>query len=212
MLRAAQAILEETTETPILIGRPDVITHRCERLGLSIRPGQDFQVVNPENDPRYYDYWTSYHALMQRRGVTPDIAKAIMRTNTTAIGAIMVHRGDADCLICGTFGEYRWHLNYVEQVLGTDGLSPQGALSLMILEDGPLFIADTHVHQTPARKSWPRSSLAPPVTCAALGLNLISRYVRSRSLAIWPRAQANACARPSTFLTASRVIFPTRVK
>ncbi len=149
VLRAAQAILEETIEKPILIGRPDVIAHRCERMGLDIRPGRDFEMVNPNDDPRYYDYWNSYHAVMQRRGVTPDLAKAIMRTNTTAIGAIMVHRGDADSLICGTFGEYRWHLNYVSQVLGTDSLCPQGALSLMILEDGPLFIADTHVHQKP---------------------------------------------------------------
>ncbi len=149
VLRAAQAILEETTETPILIGRPEVIAHRCKRLGLNVRPDQDFQVVNPHHDPRYYDYWNSYHSLMQRRGVTPDIAKAVMRTNTTAIGAIMVHRGEADCLICGTFGEYRWHLNYAQQVLGTEALSAHGALSLMILEDGPLFIADTHVHQRP---------------------------------------------------------------
>ncbi|SDC39848.1 NADP-dependent malic enzyme [Ruegeria marina] len=150
VLRAAQAILEETTETPILIGRPEVIETRCERLGLMVRPGRDFQIVNPEHDPRYYDYWTSYHALMERRGVTPDLAKAIMRTNTTAIGAIMVHRGEADSLICGTFGEYRWHLNYVEQVLGNGDLRPHGALSLMILEDGPLFIADTHVRSLPS--------------------------------------------------------------
>ncbi|NOD92095.1 NADP-dependent malic enzyme [Ruegeria sp. HKCCD4884] len=149
VLRAAQAILEETTETPILIGRPEVIEARCERLGLNIRPGTDCQIVNPENDPRYYDYWNSYHQIMQRRGVTPDLAKAIMRTNTTAIGAIMVHRGEADSMICGTFGEYRWHLNYVEQVLDEGDLRPHGALSLMILEDGPLFIADTHVRQLP---------------------------------------------------------------
>ncbi|NOD87968.1 MULTISPECIES: NADP-dependent malic enzyme [unclassified Ruegeria] len=149
VLRAAQAILEETTETPILIGRPEVIEARCERLGLTIRPGTDCQIVNPENDPRYYDYWNSYHQIMQRRGVTPDLAKAIMRTNTTAIGAIMVHRGEADSMICGTFGEYRWHLNYVEQVLDEGDLRPHGALSLMILEDGPLFIADTHVRQLP---------------------------------------------------------------
>jgi malate dehydrogenase (oxaloacetate-decarboxylating)(NADP+) len=149
VLRAAQAILEETTEQPILIGRPDVIERRCDRFGLILRPGENVQIVNPENDPRYYDYWNSYHELMQRRGVSPDIAKAVMRTNTTAIGAIMVHRGEADSLICGTFGEFRWHLNYVSQVLGTDTLHAQGALSLMILEDGPLFIADTHVHQLP---------------------------------------------------------------
>jgi malate dehydrogenase (oxaloacetate-decarboxylating)(NADP+) len=149
VLRAAQAILEETTETPILIGRPEVIEQRCDRYGLHIRPGRDFELINPENDPRYYDFWTSYHELMQRRGVSPDLAKAIMRTNTTAIGAVAVHRGDADSMICGTFGEFRWHLNYVTQVLGTAALRPHGALSLMILEDGPLFIADTHVHQLP---------------------------------------------------------------
>ncbi|MBU3259235.1 NADP-dependent malic enzyme [Roseovarius sp. PS-C2] len=149
VLRAAQAILEETTEHPILIGRPSVIDRRCERLGLEIRPGRDFNVVNPEDDPRYRDYWGSYHDLMKRRGVTPDLAKAIMRTNTTAIGAVMVHRGEADSLICGTFGEYRWHLNYVTQVLGNHEFRPHGALSLMILEDGPLFIADTHVHSLP---------------------------------------------------------------
>jgi malate dehydrogenase (oxaloacetate-decarboxylating)(NADP+) len=149
VLRAAQAILEETKEQPILIGRPKVIERRCERLGLEIRPDRDFKIVNPENDPRYRDYWTSYHHIMQRRGITPDLAKAVMRTNTTAIASVMVHQGDADSMICGTFGEYRWHLNYVCQVLGTDELKPQGALSLMILEDGPLFIADTHVSTFP---------------------------------------------------------------
>ena len=149
VLRAAQAILEETTETPILIGRPDVIASRCERLGLEIRPERDFTLVNPENDPRYRDYWETYHKIMARRGVTPDLARAIMRTNTTAIGAVMVHRDEADSLICGTFGEFRWHLNYVTQVLGSEKHSPHGALSMMILEDGPLFIADTHVRSLP---------------------------------------------------------------
>ncbi|WP_336097890.1 NADP-dependent malic enzyme [Roseovarius sp. CH_XMU1461] len=148
VLRAAQAMLEETSEQPILIGRPEVIETRCERLGLVIRPG-DITVVNPENDPRYRDYWGSYHAIMQRRGVTPDLARAVMRTNTTAIAAVMVHREEADSMICGTFGEYRWHLNYVTQVLGDAHHHPHGALSLMILEDGPLFIADTHVRVFP---------------------------------------------------------------
>ncbi|MCR9125507.1 MAG: NADP-dependent malic enzyme [Rhodobacteraceae bacterium] len=150
VLRAAQAMLEETTEMPVLIGRPEVVGARCERLGLKIRPGSDFELVNPENDPRYRDYWETYHGLMARRGVTPDLARAIMRTNTTAIGAVMVHRGDADSLICGTFGQYRWHLNYIEQVLCQGGQPLQGALSLMILEDGPLFIADTHIRSDPS--------------------------------------------------------------
>ena len=159
VLRAAQAILEETTEKPILIGRPDVINTRCERLGLAIRPERDFELVNPESDSRYRDYWQSYHALMARKGVAPDLARAIMRTNTTAIGAVMVHRGDADSMICGTFGEYRWHLNYVQQVLGNDTYSPDGALSLMILEDGPLFLTDTHVWSQPTPEQLAKAAL-----------------------------------------------------
>ncbi|APX91125.1 NADP-dependent malic enzyme [Brevirhabdus pacifica] len=149
VLRAAQAMIEETTDTPILIGRPEVIAARCERAGLNLHLRDDFNVVNPQKDKRYREYWTTYHGLMERRGVTPDLAKAIMRTNTTAIGAVMVHRGDADSLICGTFGQYLWHLKYVQQVLGTPQLKPVGALSLMILEDGPLFVADTHIHAEP---------------------------------------------------------------
>ncbi|MCC7322081.1 MAG: NADP-dependent malic enzyme [Rubellimicrobium sp.] len=149
VLRCANAMLEEMTDKPILIGRPEVIERRCERAGLPIRPGRDFEIVNPENDPRYRDYWQTYHALMERRGVTPDIARAVMRTNATAIAAVAVHRGEADSMICGTFGQYLWHLNYVNQVLGRGGLCPQGALSLMIQEDGPLFVADTHVNAIP---------------------------------------------------------------
>ncbi|WP_323008275.1 NADP-dependent malic enzyme [Paracoccus sp. (in: a-proteobacteria)] len=149
VLRAANAMLEETTDAPILIGRPEVIEMRAERAGLPIRPGRDFEIVNPENDPRYRDYWGTYHELMARRGATPDIARAIMRTNTTAIGAVMVHRGEADSLICGTFGQYSWHLNYITQILARNGLRPHGALSLMILQDGPLFIADTQVTHAP---------------------------------------------------------------
>lgn len=171
VLRASQAMVEETTDIPILIGRPDVIEARCERAGLTIKPGKDFQIVNPENDPRYRDYWGTYHEVMARRGVTPDLAKAIMRTNTTAIAAVMVHRGEADSMICGTFGQYLWHLNYVRQVLARDGLHPVGALSLMIQEDGPLFIADTHVHPEPTPEQ---------ITEAVIGA---ARHVRRFGLA-----------------------------
>lgn len=149
VLRAANAMLEDTNDVPILIGRPEVIERRAERAGLPIRPNVDFQIVNPEDDPRYREYWETYHTLMARRGVTPDIARAIMRTNTTAIGAVMVHRNEADSLICGTFGQYTWHLRYVREILARGGLHPVGALSMMIQEEGPLFIADTQVHHDP---------------------------------------------------------------
>ncbi|MEM8731043.1 MAG: NADP-dependent malic enzyme, partial [Pseudomonadota bacterium] len=159
VLRCAQAMLEETTEKPILIGRPSVIETRCERLGLKVRPNRDFPVVNPHDDPRYREYWETYHAVMCRRGVTPDLARAVMRTNLTAIAAVMVHRDEADSLICGTFGQYRWHLNYIQQVLGGETRRPQGALSLMILEDGPLFIADTQIRPVPAPEEIAESAI-----------------------------------------------------
>lgn len=159
VLRAANAMLEETTDTPILIGRPDVIEARAERAGLPIRPNVDFEIVNPQDDPRYRDYWGTYHELMARRGVSPDIARALMRTNSTAIAAVMVHRGEADSMICGTFGQYSWHLKYVSQILGQGGYNPVGALSLMILEDGPLFIADTQVNHKPTAAQIAESAI-----------------------------------------------------
>ncbi|HMR37135.1 MAG TPA: NADP-dependent malic enzyme, partial [Paracoccus sp. (in: a-proteobacteria)] len=159
VLRAANAMLEETTDVPILIGRPEVIAARAERAGLPIRPDKDFEIVNPESDSRYREYWETYHDLMARRGVTPDLARAIMRTNTTAIGSVMVHRNEADSLLCGTFGQYGWHLNYITQVLGRDGLYPHGALSMIILEDGPLFVADTQVHNTPSPEEIARAAI-----------------------------------------------------
>jgi len=159
VLRMVQAMLEETIETPILIGRPEVVEARCARYGLQLRPGRDFQIVNPENDPRYRDYWQSYHGIMARQGVTPDIARSVLRTNTTVIGAIMVHRGEADSLICGTYGEYSWHLRYVTQILGGTQQQPQGALSLMILENGALFLTDTHVHLEPTPEQIAQSAI-----------------------------------------------------
>ncbi|WP_420862446.1 NADP-dependent malic enzyme [Algirhabdus cladophorae] len=149
VLRVAQAMLEETVDQPILIGRPDVIERRLDVTGLTIKIGRDFELINPEKDDRYREYWGSYHRLMARKGVSPDLARAIMRTNTTAIGAVAVHRGDADSLICGTFGQFLWHLNYVDQILSDKTHTPVGALSLVILEDGPLFIADTQINHEP---------------------------------------------------------------
>ena len=158
MLRAAKAVLEEISKVPIIIRRPEVIQQRCERLKLDIRRNRDFNIVNPQQDDRYRDYWTSYDTLLARLGVSLDFAKSIMRTNTTAIGAVMVHRGEADSLICGAVGEFRWHLNYIEQILGSKTLSPSGALSLIILEDGPLFIANTHVWADPNPLQIPQTA------------------------------------------------------
>ncbi|MEM7212830.1 MAG: NADP-dependent malic enzyme, partial [Pseudomonadota bacterium] len=155
ILRAAQSMLEAGVDRPILVGRPEVIAHRIERDGLPIRPEVDIDIVNPERDDRYREYWETYHRLMQRRGATPATAQTIMRTNTTAIAAVMVYRGEADSMICGASGQYRWHLGYVNDILGgmSDGkggrLHPVGALSLVLLEDGVIFIGDSQVHIDP---------------------------------------------------------------
>ncbi|MEE4108862.1 MAG: NADP-dependent malic enzyme [Halieaceae bacterium] len=170
VLRTAQSIVEEMTDRPILIGRPEIIARRCEKAGLTIRPGEDFEVVNPEDDPRHRRYWGAYLELMARRGVTPDLAKVIMRTNTTAIAAIMVYCGDADSMICGSFGQYLWHLNYVRQILARDGYLPRGALSLMIMEDEPLFIADTHVHPEPTPEQIADTVMAAATHVRRFGL------------------------------------------
>ena len=170
VLRTAQSILEEMSDRPILIGRPEIIARRCARAGLTVRAGEDFEIVNPEDDPRHRAYWETYLRLMARRGVTPDLAKVIMRTNTTAIAAIMVHSGDADSMICGSFGQYLWHLNYVNQILARDGHQARGALSLMIMDNEPLFIADTHVHPEPTPQEIAESVLAAAKHVRRFGL------------------------------------------
>ena len=160
VLGTVRAMIEENVGRPIVIGRPEVVARRIETLGLQLVEGRDFDLVNPQFDKRFRDYWTTYHQIMARRGVTPDLAKAIMRTNTTAIGAVMVHRGEADSLICGTFGQYLWHLKYVTQVLADRELHPAGALSLMILPGGPLFVADTQVNPLPSPEQIAETAIA----------------------------------------------------
>ncbi len=149
VLRASFSMIEETGDSPILIGRPEVVMSRIEKYGLPLRINKDFELVNPESDPRFREYWETYHKIMERRGVTPALAQAIMRTNSTAIAAIMVYRKEASSMICGTFGQYLWHLKYIKEVLENNGLNAIGALSFMILENGPLLIADTQVNAIP---------------------------------------------------------------
>ena len=150
VLFAVQAMMEEGIATPILVGRPLVISHRARKLGLQIRPGEDFEVVNPEDDARYGEYWRHYHSLMERKGVAPETAKTVIRTNSTAIAALMVARGDADAMICGTYGEYQWHLRYLTDLLGlADGVHKTSALSLLVMDKGPVFITDTFVSEDP---------------------------------------------------------------
>jgi malate dehydrogenase (oxaloacetate-decarboxylating)(NADP+) len=150
VLRAAQTIIEEGLATPILIGRPQVITARAERFGLKIRPGRDVELVNPEDDPRYRDYVDEYFALVGRSGVNPEAARTSVRTNSTVIGALAVRRGDADALICGLEGRFDRHLRDVRQVIGTaPRVHDFSGLSLLISGRGAVFLTDTHVSVDP---------------------------------------------------------------
>src|SRR5690606_10689353 len=136
---------------PILIGRPSVIESRLERFGLTIRLGQDFEVINPEDDPRYRDYVEEFHALVGRKGVTPDTARTIVRTNTTVIGALAVRRGEADALICGLQGRFIKHARDIHSVIGVaPDASQLSALSMLILDRGVFFLADTYANIDPS--------------------------------------------------------------
>jgi len=151
VLRAVQAALDEGVALPIVIGRPGVVDTRLKRLGLRIRPDADFELINPESDQRYRDYWQEYHRLTERRGVSPDLARTIIRTNATAIAAIAVRRGDADAMICGATGSYRQHLSVVEAVIGrAPGVRRLSTISLLILQSGSYFLCDPYVNDDPS--------------------------------------------------------------
>jgi malate dehydrogenase (oxaloacetate-decarboxylating)(NADP+) len=150
VLRAAQILLEENTALPILIGRPQIIETRLKRYGLRVRPNVDFEVVNPEDDPRYRDYVEDYLRLVGRKGVNPEAARTIVRTNQTVIGALAVKRGDADALICGVEGRYARHLRDVSQIIGKKpGVLDFSGLSLLISQRGATFFTDTYVTMDP---------------------------------------------------------------
>lgn len=152
VLRAAQVLLEDGLAVPILIGRPSVIETRLQRYGLRIRPGRDFQIVDPNDDPRYKDYVDLYLAKVGRKGVTPEGAKIIVRTNASVIGALAVERGDADALLCGIDGRFARHKKVVHDVIGpAPGLADDdfAALSLLINSQGAYFMTDTYVSIDP---------------------------------------------------------------
>ena len=150
VLRAVQVVLDEGLAQPTLVGRPAVIEHRLVRLGLRMRAGRDFEVVNPASDPRYREYWMAYHRLAERKGVSPEYAGLEMRRRHTLIGAMLIHMGDADGMLCGTFGQHALHLNYVDQVIGLrPGVRHFAAMNALLLQKRTIFICDTYVTPDP---------------------------------------------------------------
>ena len=150
VLRAVQVVVDERLAKPILVGRPAVLARRIERYGLRLKAGVDFEIINPESDPHYRDYWMEYHRLTGRKGVSQTYAKIEMRRRHTLIGAMTVHMGDADGMLCGTFGNHRTHLDFVDQVIGPrKGVTTYAAMNAVMLPTRTLFIADTYINADP---------------------------------------------------------------
>ncbi len=150
VLRAIQVVLDEGMARPVVIGRPDVIDLRIKRASLRLVPHRDFEVINPDLDPRYRELWQDYHALLGRHGVTPEAAKMLMRSDTTLIGCMLLRRGDVDAMLCGTVGRHRDHLKHVADVIGLEAhASTFAAMNLLMLPDYTLFVTDTYINETP---------------------------------------------------------------
>ncbi len=177
ILRALQVVVDDGIARPILVGRPDVVVSRIEKLGLRLEEGRDFSLTNPESDPRYDDYWRGYHRIMERRGVSPDLARTIMRTNSTVIAAMMMQRGEADAMICGTYGHYGWHLKHVLDVVGmAPGIRDVSAISALIVNKGTFFICDTQVTPDP--------SMEEIVEMTILGADVVRRFGMNPKVAL----------------------------
>ena len=150
VLRAAQIVVDEMVARPTLIGRPLIIAERIEKFGLRLKEGQDYDVVNVEQDARYRDFWQTYHRMTERKGVTVQIAKQEMRRRLTLIGAMLLQKGEVDGLICGTWSNTSYHLHYIDQVIGRrQGVNTYACMNGLMLPDRQLFLVDTHVNYDP---------------------------------------------------------------
>ena len=161
VLRATQVVLEEQLAKPILIGRPEVIRDRIKRFGLTIQPNADFEIIDPGDDPRYRDYVATYLKVAERKGVTPDVARIVVRSSPTVIGALALRRGEADALICGLEGRFTSRLDHIRDIVGlAPGVKDFSALSLVIASTGVYFLADTHVRYDPSAEEIADTAIA----------------------------------------------------
>ena len=171
VLRAVQVLIDEKIANPILIGRPAVIARRIERFGLRMVPGTDIEICNPEQDDRYRDYWQTYHRLTERAGVTESYARLEVRRRNTLIGSLMVHKGQADGLICGTIGQTGAHLHYVNQVIGHEpGANIYGAMNGLVLPGRQLFLVDTHINIDPTAEQLADLTILAAQELRSLGI------------------------------------------
>ncbi len=151
VLRAVQVVVDESLARPTLVGRPEVIKQRVERFGLRLQEGRDYDVVNSEYDHRYRDYWQTYHRMTERKGVTAQLAKIEMRRRLTLIGSMLLHKGEVDGMLCGTWGTTAMHLHYIDQVIGRrPGVNVYACMNMLILPTRQVMLVDTHVNYDPS--------------------------------------------------------------
>jgi len=171
VLHATQELVSQGLAFPILVGRPSVIEMRLKKLGLQLTPGKDFEVVNNESDPRFNEYWGEYYQIMKRRGVSQEQARRAVIGNPTLIAAIMLHRGEADAMICGTIGSYHEHYDVVKNVVGVrEGAHVAGAMNALLLPSGNTFIADTYVNDDPTPEQLAEITLMAAETVRRFGI------------------------------------------
>jgi malate dehydrogenase (oxaloacetate-decarboxylating)(NADP+) len=171
VLRAVQIILDDAIARPILIGRRFVVEKRIEKLGLRFKLDDDVELVDPQGDPRFRDYWAEYHRIMSRRGITPEAARTIVRTRASVIGALMVRLGDADATICGAAGRYERQLKNIRDVIGLrEGVRRVYAVQLLILPTGTVFITDTNVNYDPTAEQVAESAMLAAEVVSRFGL------------------------------------------
>ena len=172
VMRAAQVVVDEGLARPILVGRTPVIERRLERFALRMRPGADFDIVNPEQDERYRDYWQTYHRLAARRGVSEHYARVEMRRRHTLIATMLVYKGEADGMICGTFGTASLHLHYIDLVLGRrPGVNVYAAMNILILQDRLIALVDTHVNLDPTAEQVAEITMLAAEQLQRLGIS-----------------------------------------
>ncbi|PAT31253.1 NADP-dependent malic enzyme [Vandammella animalimorsus] len=190
VLRAAQVAVDDGLARPILIGRPAVIAERIQRAGLRIRLGQDVENVNPEDDPRFRQYWEAYHKIMGRNGVTPEAAKAAVRRSNTIIAALMIHLGDADAMLCGMVGGFDKHLQRIEDIIGVrQGSEGLATINALILDERTLFVADTYIHEDPDPEGL--------VSIARMAVREVQRFGLPPKVAFVSHSNFGSSTRPS---------------
>ncbi|PAT38263.1 NADP-dependent malic enzyme [Vandammella animalimorsus] len=190
VLRAAQVAVDDGLARPILIGRPAVIAERIQRAGLRIRLGQDVENVNPEDDPRFRQYWEAYHRIMGRNGVTPEAAKSAVRRSNTIIAALMIHLGDADAMLCGMVGGFDKHLSRIQDIIGVrQGCEGLATINALILDERTLFVADTYIHEDPDPEAL--------VSIARMAVREVQRFGLPPKVAFVSHSNFGSSTRPS---------------